>query len=85
MNWYKSTFGAERFFQENSYLWKEGQKTFIYFLASLYKATIEKVSAKMHWTEQSLEKTSNLRVFEFGLLSILVTSQPEGKVRNPAT
>ena len=67
MNWYKSTFGAERFFQENSYLWNEGQKSFIYFsfdfLALHYKATIEKVSAKMHWTEKSLEKTSNLRVF----------------------
>ena len=43
------------------------KKSFIYFsfdfLALHYKATIEKVSAKMHWTEKSLEKTSNLRVF----------------------
>lgn len=68
MNWYKSTFGVVKDFSKKIHIFEtRDKKSFIYFsfdfLALHYKATIEKVSAKMHWTEKSLEKTSNLRVF----------------------
>ena len=41
MNWYKSTFGAERFFQENSYLWNEGQKKFYLLFFWLFGFTLQ--------------------------------------------
>ena len=41
MNWYKSTFGAERFFGENSYLWNEGQKKFYLLFFWLFGFTLQ--------------------------------------------